>query len=245
MDQLLFSRELGRRKGVKRDIVYHESLVRRLTQSSVLQNGAYGSAACWADGSGRSVLVVAGEDCTLRLWDADRSTLIQSFDPVCVTQSGCCLLGALYCLHSQPHTAATQGHTEQVCCVQPLPATGGSVLISAGPSKDVSKGPCGPNSRHDSTAWSPRNPYPTVCLTVISQIRLIDLEKEAVRSYCSHASNINSLLPLSAAMFASGGTDGTIRCHDSRVHARASRSGDSTGRHSLLGGYPKLLSLGF
>jgi hypothetical protein len=68
------------------------------------------------------------------------------------------------------------------------------------------------------------------------QIRLIDLERQAVRPCSSHASSINSLVALSASVFASGGADGTVRCHDSRIMqgmggSRANRS----SQHSLLG----------
>lgn len=66
------------------------------------------------------------------------------------------------------------------------------------------------------------------------QIRLIDLNKGAVKPYTGHACNINSILPLSTAVFASGGADGTIMCHDSRVHSRSNASGDA-GQQSLLG----------
>lgn len=65
------------------------------------------------------------------------------------------------------------------------------------------------------------------------QIRLIDLQREAVRPYSSHASSIHSILPLSTAMFCSGGADGSIRCHDSRVPSGNSNEG--AAHHSLLG----------
>lgn len=73
------------------------------------------------------------------------------------------------------------------------------------------------------------------CLLCL-QIRLIDLQKEAVRPYSNHASSISSILPLSSAVFMSGGSDGTVRCHDSRTNSRSSQWMQASNRHSLLGG---------
>lgn len=78
MDQLLLSRERGQR-GRQRHIGSHESLVRRLKHTARLENRAPASAAAFCH---EGLLVVAGEDCTLRLWDTDRGTLLQYFDPV-------------------------------------------------------------------------------------------------------------------------------------------------------------------
>jgi WD40 repeat protein len=72
----------------------------------------------------------------------------------------------------------------------------------------------------------------TLLVTAALQIRLIDLHKGAVRPYSNHASNINAILPLSTAVFVSGGADGCVRLHDSRLH---SSSNQAAGRNSLLG----------
>lgn len=79
MDNLLLQRELAFVQRGNSRLGYHESLVRRLKQSTSLQNRATGTAGSWSE---EGVLAVAGEDCTLRLFDADRGTLLQSFDPV-------------------------------------------------------------------------------------------------------------------------------------------------------------------
>lgn len=68
-----------------------------------------------------------------------------------------------------------------------------------------------------------------------AQIRLIDLHKEAIRPYSTHASSVNSILPLSTSVFVSGGADGTVRCHDSRVHGGGSSHGAASTRNTLLG----------
>lgn len=154
-----------------------------------------------------------------------------------------------------------QGHTEQITCVESLPGTGGSVLITAGPSKDVSMAhPSTPGGSCSSTtttsSWCcSRCPshinlhiFAIVCFRDVSrplnhhgpvplfllQIRLIDLQREAVRPYSSHSSAVHSLLPLSTAVFASGGADGAVRCHDSRVNSRGGSQNDA-GQDSLLG----------
>lgn len=80
MELLLFGRELNPRTGRTGNLGYHESLVRRLKQSSSLPNRSHACSATWSGG----LLAVCAEDCTLRLWDADRGCLLQQFDPVSV-----------------------------------------------------------------------------------------------------------------------------------------------------------------
>lgn len=69
-----------------------------------------------------------------------------------------------------------------------------------------------------------------VCL----QIRIVDLERQAVRPYSSHAATIRTILPLSGAVFASGAEDGTIRCFDSRIRGCSDDSSQASSS-SLLG----------
>jgi WD40 repeat protein len=66
------------------------------------------------------------------------------------------------------------------------------------------------------------------------QIRVVDLERRAVRPYSSHAATIRSILPLSQAVFASGAEDGTVRCYDFRTRESSDDSSQSSSR-SLLG----------
>lgn len=66
------------------------------------------------------------------------------------------------------------------------------------------------------------------------QIRVVDVERQAVRLHSSHATTVRSILPLSPAIFASGGEDGTIRCHDSRARGNIEDSSQAS-RRSVLG----------
>eukprot|EP00775_Hariotina_reticulata_P003946 gene3946-4200_t len=64
-------------------------------------------------------------------------------------------------------------------------------------------------------------------------IRVTDIERAAVRPISSHACHVKSILPLSYAVFASGGDDGTIRCFDSRQR-HSSIASSSNDHRSLL-----------
>lgn len=66
------------------------------------------------------------------------------------------------------------------------------------------------------------------------QIRVTDIERAAVRPISSHGCHVKSILPLSHAVFASGGDDGTIRCFDSR-QSHSSNASSSNDHRSLLG----------
>lgn len=100
LSTLLLHRQLGSGRGVgprSGEIAYHKSLVRRLKQSKSLQNSSAAAVATWCREF--STLACVGEDCTLRLWDADSGALVQSFDPVSGSVHGqqACMRSTVWC----------------------------------------------------------------------------------------------------------------------------------------------------
>jgi hypothetical protein len=65
------------------------------------------------------------------------------------------------------------------------------------------------------------------------QTRLTDLQKEAVRCFSSCNSSVNCILPLSGSVFATGSSDGSVRCYD----ARQPDPNSINTRRSLLGAW--------
>lgn len=61
---------------------------------------------------------------------------------------------------------------------------------------------------------------------------MTDLERQATRPYTT-GSNIKTLLPISSAVFASGGEDGKLRCFDSRQCGALGTQQDD--KHNVLG----------
>ncbi|WIA36562.1 hypothetical protein OEZ86_007854 [Tetradesmus obliquus] len=119
-------------------------------------------------------LAVGTDTCQLSIYNADKGKFTHTFDP---------------------------GHIQGVACAEFLPGTGGKLLVTAGPARDI---------------------------------RVVDLERQAVRPYSSHAATIRTILPLSGAVFASGAEDGTIRCFDSRIRGCSDDSSQASSSSLLV-----------
>lgn len=148
LDARLLLRETGaRRYAYRGGLVASEELVARLQQDGELAAASNTTAIAFDDSS---LLACAGEDSCVRLYLPESNQLLHSFDPVRTarhsrrssgggvssggTHACAQQLTKLHPLHR------LQGHTEPIMCAEFLPGTGGSLLITAGPAKDVSGG---------------------------------------------------------------------------------------------------------
>ncbi|KAF8065588.1 hypothetical protein HT031_003189 [Scenedesmus sp. PABB004] len=181
-------------------------LVQRLVATRELAVPGNCGALAWADDG--SLLAAAGDDCAVRLSRADRHDAgwASLYDP---------------------------GHTDPITSMAFLPGSGGGTLVTGGPAKDVrgraAAARQSPQRRGRPAARPAAEPRPPPLVPPLAppQIRVTDLARQRVRAYAGHASTIRALLPLSPAVFASGGDDGTIRCFDARGRGDA-------GTQSLL-----------
>jgi WD40 repeat protein len=72
-----------------------------------------------------------------------------------------------------------------------------------------------------------------LCHCFIAQVRLVDLNKEAVRPYSLHTERVKCISALNSSIFMSGSADGTIRLFD--VREPLIRDTQEAKKRSLLG----------
>jgi hypothetical protein len=152
MESLLFARETGgfasnkhaHAASIQHSISNSEALIRRLTDHQQLDIAGAGSAGvlcCSWDDAGVQ-LAVGTDTCQLLIYNADKGNVTHTFDPVSMA-------GQLWGLLNGQETLFTrallllpdwvlQGHIEGIACAEFLPGTGGRLLVTAGPARDVS-----------------------------------------------------------------------------------------------------------